>query len=338
MAIAYLGPAGTYTHEALLQSAGAFAGAAGPPDPGELVGLTTIHDVVMAVQDGRAEHGVVPIENSVEGSVNATLDALAFAAADVRIIGETVLEIHHCLIGPAGDGAPDVADVALVLSHPQALAQCAGFLRDRLPGADVRAAASTAEAVRMVAADDGPSDGGLNRSGRSGPGRVAALGPRTAAERYGGRVLMADVEDVGGNETRFAWLARADRVGAGLDADAGASASAGTSASADTSAGAGHRRAPGGPFDAQRSFKTAIAFWPRVADQPGWLVDCLAEFSSREVNMTRIESRPRKVGLGEYVFFIDLQGSEDDAAVAAGLRGVAAHVAQLRVLGSFPAA
>ncbi len=293
MRVAYLGPAGTYSHEALLSSAGAFAG----PAPVDALPRPAIHEVVMAVAHGEAERGVVPIENSVEGSVNATLDALAFDAPGVRIVGETVLAIHHCLIGRADT---TVERVQLVVSHPQALAQCAAFVRSRLPGAAVRAEASTAEAVRAVA---------------SGREPWAALGPRTAAERYGATVLIADVEDVAGNETRFAWLARA---GGGS---------------------AGHLTAPGVASDAQRApFKTAVAFWPRESDHAGWLVDCLAEFSGRGVNLTRIESRPRKVGLGEYVFFVDVEGAAGDPAVAEALAGVETHVAQLRVLGSFAAA
>jgi prephenate dehydratase len=258
----------------------------------------TIHDVVMAVQQGESERGVVPIENSLEGSVNATLDALAFDAPAVQIVGETVLAIHHCLIGPPGLA---IEQVELVLSHPQALAQCAGFVRSRLPGVAVRAEASTAEAVRAVASGHRP---------------WAALGPRTAASRYGGAVLLEDVEDVVGNETRFAWLSRGK-----------------------VDEGAGHLNDTGGRVDAERvPFKTAVAFWPRESDHAGWLVDCLAEFSRREVNLTRIESRPRKVGLGEYVFFVDVQGAAEDPRVADALAGVETHVAQLRVLGSFPAA
>ncbi len=293
MRVAYLGPAGTYSHEALLSSVGTFA----PPAFGA-VPRSTIHDVVMAVQDRESDRGVVPIENSLEGSVNATLDALAFDAPEVQIVGETVLAIHHCLIGPVGLA---IEQVEVVLSHPQALAQCAGFVRARLPGAAVRAEASTAEAVRAVASGDRP---------------WAALGPRTAAERYGGTVLAEDVEDVEANETRFAWLARKD-----------------------SGAAAGHQTQAAPSFDARQvPFKTAVAFWPRESDHPGWLVDCLAEFSGRGVNMTRIESRPRKVGLGEYVFFVDVEGEAQDPAVAAALAAVQTHVAQLRVLGSFAAA
>jgi prephenate dehydratase len=322
---AYLGPAGTYSHEALLADTPAFAPAGANL---ETLPLPTIHDVVMAVQRGEADRGLVPIENSLEGSVNATLDALAFDAPSVQIVGETVLPIHHCLIGRAGMG---LGQVEVVLSHPQALAQCAAFVRSRLPGAAVRPEASTAEAVRAVADGDQP---------------WAALGPRSAAERYGGTVLVQDVEDVAGNETRFAWLAAAGVVGGGGSGGGGSGGGSGGGASGggrDPAGGAperaGHLGERGVPFDAQeRPWKTAVAFWPRESDHAGWLVDCLAEFSTRGVNLTRIESRPRKVGLGEYVFFLDVEGAARDATVAAALAAIKGHVAQLRVLGSFPAA
>ena len=129
-------------------------------------------------------------------------------------------------------------------------------------------------------------------------------------------MLAEDVEDVEANETRFAWLARKD-----------------------AGAAAGHQTQAAPSFDARHGpFKTAVAFWPRESDHPGWLVDCLAEFSGRGVNMTRIESRPRKVGLGEYVFFVDVEGEAQDPRRRGGACRGQTHVAQLRVLGSFAAA
>jgi prephenate dehydratase len=287
MRVAYLGPEGTYTHEATL--AALRTGLAGDAAADDVQGLAlaTIHDVVSAVQTGHAERGVVPIENALEGSVNATLDALAFGAEDVRIVGESVLAIHHCLIARAGVA---LDEITVVISHPQALGQCAGFLRTRVPAAQLRAEASTAEAIRVVVAGDQP---------------WAALGPRSAGDRYGGHVLAAEVEDAVGNQTRFAWLARGSVP---------------------------HTGSRSGPH------KTAVAFWPRESDHPGWLVDVLSEFARRGINLTRIESRPRKVGLGDYVFFVDLDGGIGEAPVAEGLAAVQAHVAQLRMLGSFPAA
>jgi len=133
----------------------------------------------------------VPIENSLEGGVSATLDALALEAREVEIVGETVLAIRNCLI-VRQELALEAIEV--VVSHPQPLGQCARFLREAVPQATVRATTSTADAVREVATTDAP---------------WAALGPRTAAEVYGCLVLARDVEDEPGNATRFVWLARA---------------------------------------------------------------------------------------------------------------------------------
>jgi prephenate dehydratase len=143
---------------------------------------------VIAVDRGAVDRALVPVENSLEGGVTATLDALAWDARDTVILGEAVLAIRNCLIARE----PLALDaIEAVISHPQPLAQCARFLRDELPGAAVRAAASTADAVRTV---------GEARE------KWAALGPRGAAERYGCRVLREEVDDEPGNATRFVWL------------------------------------------------------------------------------------------------------------------------------------
>ena len=287
--VAYLGPEGTNSHEALLT--------AGAGEQIELVSLPTVYDCVMAVGEGEVERAFVPIENALEGPVNATLDALAVETEDVAIVGEHVHPIHTCLIARA---QLELSAVETIVSHPQPLGQCAHFLRTRLPQARVLAASSTAEAVRTVAEQGG---------------QRAALGSRTAAELYGCVVLCADVDDAAGNETRFVWLER--RAGAGAAATGGA-----------MSAG----RAPTGPC------KTAIVFWGVGAEAPGWLVRCLSEFAFRGVNLTRIESRPRKQGLGRYMFFLDLEGSASEGPVAEALEALRGHVEHLRVLGSFPAA
>src|SRR5436190_2888409 len=182
MRVGYFGPEGTFTHEALL------AATANVGDRVDPVPLPTIYDAVMAVHDGTLQRVLVPIENSLEGSVNATLDALAMETEDVAILGEVIHPIRHCLIART---ALEVSEIEVVVSHPQATAQCARFIRSRLPHARVLAGASTAEAVRTVAEHDGP---------------WAALGNRLAAERYRCHVLRAGVEDVPENETRFVWL------------------------------------------------------------------------------------------------------------------------------------
>jgi prephenate dehydratase len=275
--VGYLGPEGTFSHEGLVAQPGA--------DALDLVSLATVYDTVMAVDDGRVERAFVPMENSVEGSVNATLDTLALETDGVAIVGEFVHPVHQCLIARE---AIDTDRIATVLSHPQANAQCARFLRTELPQASVVAVNSTAEAVRTVAERDGPT---------------AALGTRLSAELYGCRVLRAGVEDAKDNETRFVWLAPDSR-----------------------------RPTPDGPL------KTTIVFWGAGSERPGWLARCLTEFAEREVSLTKIESRPRKVGLGRYMFFLDCEGGVGDDAVAAALEGVRSHVDTLKVLGSYPVA
>ncbi len=284
MRAGYLGPEGTFTHEAL-------TGIAGNAEV-ELVSYPTIYDTVMAVHEHAVERALVPIENSLEGSVNATLDALVMETEDVAIVGEVVHPIEHSLIARR---ELQLSEIEVIVSHPQATAQCARFIRGRLEGARVMSGASTADAVRMVAGHEGP---------------WAAIGTRLAAERFGCRVLLAGIEDVAGNETRFAWLGP---VGAppGLPR---------------------HRNAELGPW------KTAIVFWGPGAEAPGWLVRCLFELAQRQVNLTRIESRPRKQELGRYMFFADLEGRDSESRVAEALSGLRSHVEVLRVLGSFPAA
>jgi prephenate dehydratase len=160
--VGYLGPEGTYSHQALLE--------AQLPDGDVAVGLATLYDTVMAVHDGVVDAALVPIENSLEGSVDVTLDTLAGDGDDVAIVGETVSEIRNCLIAAR---PIELAAIETVYSHPQPTAQCAQFLRTRLGGAKVIPTSSTADAVRSVTADPQAPH--------------AALGNRLAASLYGRR-------------------------------------------------------------------------------------------------------------------------------------------------------
>jgi prephenate dehydratase len=274
MRVGYLGPAGTVSHEALRSVAGAF----------EEVPQPTLEAAVLAVRDGTVDRALVPIENALEGSVDPVLDALVFDAEELVIVGELRHPVHFCLVAA---GPVELSEVATVVSHPQASGQCASFLREALPHAQIVSASSTAEAVRRVAAEPG----------------LVGLGTRQAAELYGCVILRENVEDHPDNETRFVWLAPAG-----------------------TEAGPGDR------------FKTALLFWGSGSSGPGWLVRCLAEFAERDVNLTRIESRPLRQRLGEYMFFLDLEGAIDAAAVSAAVTGLRSHAEVVRVLGSFPAA
>jgi len=182
MRVGFFGPFGTFTEQALRSQADLAAG--------EAVDFRTVPDVLDAVANGAVDVGVVPIENSIEGTVNFTQDALAFDY-DLVITREVVLDIELCLVGRPGTG---LEDAKVVLSIPVATAQCHRFLRERLPHADVRAANSTAEAARLVAEE-------------AAEGTVA-IAPRVAADRYGLGVLEAGVEDHPGNQTRFVVVAR----------------------------------------------------------------------------------------------------------------------------------
>ncbi len=182
--IGHLGPPGTHGEEALRTALGEAAASA------NLVPLDTNRDVVIAVENGEVEAGFVPIENSVEGAVTETLDALVHEAPGVQIVGEVVWPAHHCLIAAPGTA---LGDVTVVASHPQALAQCSRWIAENLPGAAKLAQVSTAEAVRAAV--------------EVGGGR-AAVAAQLAAEIYGGDLLAENIEDEQGNKTRFVWLAK----------------------------------------------------------------------------------------------------------------------------------
>ncbi|HEX8054929.1 MAG TPA: prephenate dehydratase [Thermoleophilaceae bacterium] len=275
MRVAFLGPAGTYTEEALRHSAPAGT-------EFEEVPYATVYETVMAVQSGAAERAVVPIENSLEGSVTATLDALAGEADRVRILAEVVRPVSHCLVARGG---VEVEAVERVLSHPQALAQCSELLRGRLAHAEPASAPSTADAVRTVAEGSEP---------------WAAIGTRLAAEMYGCEVLAEGVEDRSDNLTRFVWLA------------------------------------PEGTEPPHEPAKTSIVFWGFNDESPGALVGVLAELADRGINLTKIESRPRRVQLGHYMFFADLDGGVSEPPVRDALAALGERVQALKVLGSYP--
>ncbi|MSZ31712.1 MAG: prephenate dehydratase [Actinobacteria bacterium] len=185
MRIGFFGPFGTFTEQALLTQ----------PDlaAGELVPFRSVPDVLDAVARGDVEAGFVPIENSIEGTVNFTQDALIFDY-ELLIQREVVLDIEHCLLAAPGT---QLADVNLVLSIPVATAQCSAWLRENMPKADVHAANSTADAARLV--------GERSTAGEKG---LAALAPSNAATLYGLEVVAKDIADHAGNQTRFVLIAR----------------------------------------------------------------------------------------------------------------------------------
>jgi prephenate dehydratase len=283
--VGYLGPEGTFSEEALLSSAA--------PDAVLPIAFATIHEAVTALPRGEVDWSVVPIENSIDGSVSVTLDLLAEEAESVEIAGEVMLRIRHSLIAAR---EMRLEEIETVITHPQVPGQCERFLRTELPAARVLTSTSTAEAVRTVAEQGQPGQ--------------AALGTTLAARIYGAKVLREGVEDRDDNETRFLWLGRAG-------------------------AGAG---APLRVHGTDGRWKTSVVFWGQGAGRPGWLVRCLDEFARREIDLTKIESRPRPGRMGSYMFFADLAGSTREPRVAEAIAGIAELCEEARVLGSYPAA
>ena len=277
MRVAYLGPAGTFTEDALREAAGG--------ERIEALPAPSVFEAIVAVESGAADRALVPFENSIEGAVRSTLDTLAFDVSGVAIVGEHDFPIRHCLIARA---PLPLDQVSAVVSHPQASAQCARFIRERLSQAEVRAAPSTAEAVLMVSESSEP---------------WAALGAASAARLYGATILEDGVEDEPDNVTRFVWVAPV-----------------GTS--------------PGGAGP----WRTTLVFAELGEDRPGALVEALGAFSERGVNLTRIESRPRRRGLGRYMFFCDCEGSTGDSDVAAAIEDLRGKAEWVRILGSYPIA
>jgi prephenate dehydratase len=275
MRIAYLGPAGTFTEDAL--------GEAGAPEEFEPLRTATVHDAILAVEEGEADRALVPFENSIQGSVRGSLDAMAFEAQAVTIVGEHDYRVRVHLIARE---SVSTERIEAILSHSQPLAQCAHFLRERFPDTELRSVSSTAAAVRMVSESERP---------------WAALGARAAADLYGCEILIEGVEDQSDNITRFVWIAPA-----------------GTEAGGE------------GPW------KTSLVFSELGQDHPGALVEALSVFSSRAVNLTRIESRPLREGLGRYMFFCDLEGGANDPVVAEAIAALREKAGSVRILGTYP--
>lgn len=276
VSIAYLGPEGTYSHEA----AHAFALKLGAPDA-ELVPCTSFTDVFDCVDRGKCPYGVVATENSLEGPVTATLDNFAFNSG-ATILGVHVVDIHHCLITH-----PDAkfSDIQTVASHAQGLGQCRRFITRELPNASTAITSSTAESVKVALANP----------------TTAAIATRHAAELYGARVVKEDIEDRFGNQTSFALIGR-----------------------------------PGvsSPLTGSR-YKTSVALFLQV-DRAGALLMILSEFAYAGINITMIQSRPTKQALGDYMFFLDLEGRADDPAMQTALNCLRLKLREVKILGSYP--
>lgn len=266
MLIGVLGPEGSYSERAARKWC----------PQAELKYYGDFEDVLIAVESGETEAGVVPLENSLEGAVGLTMDLLL--RLQVTIIGEVNLPIRHCLVG-RGEG-----EIKVILSHPQALAQCRQYIRRNYPTVEVRTTGSTSHAATL--AQEFPE--------------MAAIAGAGAAEKYGLAVLAKDIQDAAENVTRFAVVGRQISSASELD-------------------------------------KTSLVIYLEK-DRPGALFEILSEFALQGINLTRIESRPSRRGLGDYYFYIDLEGHIQSHPVHEALKGIEKKASMIKVLGSYPRA
>jgi len=271
--IGYLGPHGTFTEQAVLSE----------PDLAECETrlFMSMPSVLNAVEAGEIDLGFAAIENSIEGTVNATIDTLAFSS-QLLIQREVVIPISMELLVTPG---ASLESIETVVSFPHAIAQCRVWLGEHLPKARHSAANSTADAVELVAKAQDPT--------------LAAIGNRLAGSIYGLSELATSIEDTKDNQTRFVTVARQ-----GVPKITG-------------------------------NDKTSIVIFQRD-DRPGSLLSILQEFSARQINLSKLESRPTKKGLGNYCFIMDLDGHISDEVVADALKNIMAKQAEVKFLGSYP--
>jgi len=274
--IGYLGPKGTFTEEAMEMWI--------KRQKHDTINQYTrteycsIQKLMHASGEGELDEAVVPVENSLEGSVNVTIDLLIHEV-DVRVKGELILPIRQNLLAKENVIPEDVEEV---YSHPQALYQSQKFIRGRLPKAKTRETLSTAEAARIVA------EGGK---------KAAAVGSRRLAEIYGLKVLAEDIQGCKNNMTRFYVLSSKDGSRTGRD-------------------------------------KTAVVF--STENKPGTLFNSLRVFAEENLNLTKIESRPSKRILGEYIFFIEVEGHRQDGVLKQALEKLKQYTGFIKLLGSYP--
>ncbi|KAF5415612.1 MAG: Prephenate dehydratase [Candidatus Methanogaster sp.] len=262
--IGVLGPAGTFSEQAAKRWSTA---------PEEFVYFSDVDEIVASVGN-RIDFGVVPVENSLEGSVGATLDALL--KHNVTIVGEIILPIQHSLLAKS-----ETAPIKTIISHPQATAQCKRFLQRHFGDAEIQVAASTAHAAELASGEEG----------------VAAIASADTALRYGLKILFEEIQDVDENHTRFIVLGTTVPPTTGQD-------------------------------------KTSIIV-DLHKDRPGALHELLGKFSSWDINLTKIESRPTRKALGDYLFYIDFQGHIHDGKIRDVMQSIEGMVARLKVLGSY---
>lgn len=268
LAIAFLGPTGSFTEAAAFHRFG---------HANQGVPCVSIDEIFRKVESGEANYGVVPVENSTEGAIGRTLDLLL--QSPLKLCGEVYLQVHQCLMSQL----QNIAKIRSVYSHPQSLGQCQGWLNANLPHAERIAVSSNSEAARLAAQQ--PDS--------------AAIAGKQAAECFGVPLLVENIEDDPRNTTRFLVIGNQDVAPSGND-------------------------------------KTSLVM--SAANRPGAVHDLLAPLARHGVSMTKLESRPARSGMWEYIFFVDIEGHQSDAKVATALAELKQVAAFVKVLGSYPVA
>nr|QNO55966.1 prephenate dehydratase [Methanosarcinales archaeon ANME-1 ERB7]QNT35778.1 prephenate dehydratase [uncultured Methanosarcinales archaeon] len=276
MEIGILGPEGTFSETAAML----WLKEGGRIENFAIKYYETIFDVSESIVKKEVNYGIVPIENSLEGSVGDTLDVLSSENADeMQIVGEVLVPIRICLLFNGS-----FPEIKKIVSHHHALAQCKQFIRERLKGVALKSVDSTASAAKLAAQSE----------------QIAALASAESAKMYGVNILAEDVQDKD-SITRFVVLSSS-----------------------------GIKAAPTGKD------KTSILL--SVKERPGALYEVLGEFALRGLNLTKIESRPSKRALGDYMFYIDCEGHLEEAEMQEALKGVEKKAAMLKILGTYPMA
>ncbi len=273
MNIAFQGEPGAYSEQAVFDYFGEV----------ETHPCESFDAVFEAVNAGRCDGGLIPIENSLAGSIHQNYDLLL--RNDLHIAGEYLLRVRHCLIANPG---VKLNEIKKAISHPQALGQCAAYLQNR--GIKAEAVYDTAGSVKMLK--------------ESGARDTAAIASKRAAELYGMRILEEGVEDNAENFTRFLAVQREAVIPAALS----------------VSKGAGEA-------------KTSIVF--TLKNQPGSLFKAMSVFALRDIDLTKIESRPLQGKPWEYLFYIDFIGSTNEETSKRALEHLGEYALTLRVLGSY---
>lgn len=288
MIIGVLGPEGSYSEKAAklwIQEKCLEAGL----EASSLRYFEDIEDAFTAAAEGKTDFSVVPVENSIEGSVGVSLDLLL--RLNTVVCGEVVVRIEHCLLAKGSR-----ENIKVILSHPQALAQCRHFLKENFPSAEIRSTGSTSHAARLAGEIE----------------EMAAIASPEAAERYGLRILLSNIQDRKENHTRFLVV----RAGNSRFPEKGPQEKT-CPVSEETS-----------------GFKTSLIAY-LAKDRPGSLYELLGAFAKRGINLTKIESRPSKRELGDYYFYIDFEGHIGDELIKDALKDIKANADMLKVLGSY---